>query len=126
MEQDVVKNEEYLTLADLDYETSTGWICPKGYFYPCEYTGHWQLMDDLREKGYMPGATESAVEDSLVKLSGGRVLCYGKHMSPRARLTVETILQKYHDEFFSCVTEEHDAAGFTFYTENKKVKSRRS
>ena len=49
---EVAMEKPWYKFRDVDLKTTKGWICPEGHFYPCEYMGHNDLMDDLIDAGY--------------------------------------------------------------------------
>lgn len=114
----------WLSLADPNLETDTGWIDMQGNFYPCEYGGHSDLLNSLQERGMLNTFSMNEAENQLVKFSGGDIYSYAKALSPRARLTMETLIEKHN--ILSGRTEPCLVANYEFWNENGKARSRRA
>lgn len=121
MEQETVLKQDYLKLVDQDFETSIGWIDMRGNFYPCEYYGHDDKIVEMLDAGFAPGTNPNDAENLLVRSSGGSFYSYVKVISPRARLTIETLIEKYN----MLRTGEVVMIGkYEFWNENGRAKSR--
>lgn len=91
---------EYLRLADPTYEKAVGWIDMKGNFYPCSYTGHMDLMEELQDLGLDQDKTFRQIEEMWVKVTHdvcGKVLVltYAPHLTPYQKVTIEKIILKH-------------------------------
>lgn len=88
-----VQNKPWLKLADPKLETSTGWICPDGHFYPCEYFGHTDLAYDIEEAGYP--LTWKEIDTQWLKISSGKIITCRQDLTPRMKKTLIDIILKF-------------------------------
>ena len=58
----------------------TGWLAPNGDWYPCEYTGHLRLADDLWHsmgQAWVPDVEQKLLKMGWLKIQGVMFLEHG-------------------------------------------------
>lgn len=89
---------ELVKLIDNELDSSCGWIDPAGNFYPCQYGGHNDKMDQIIEAGYDTTLNdcETTWLKSVALWSGNHVfLSQAQRLTPRQKITVQNLVIKH-------------------------------
>ncbi len=98
-----MKAQPWHSLACPTLSMPHGWIDQRGLYYPCDYLGHMNAMDEIQELGCNPDDSYQQVEEKWVKVTtfmdGEAVLLtLQTRLTARQKITIEKLIVK-HDLF---------------------------